>query len=403
MNNNIVNFAVVMCGGRASNLNGINKSLVMHKGKTMISYVIESISETSIKKIILIANEENYKDIEKEINLCKNKGLFNKEFILIREPPKRFREVLLHLKDILDENPILVVAGNQPMKKDFLKKIIDAADENNPLFATLYKKDISNEFTFVGVSEEGFIHEGQEYVLQHPYILSKDILKKQIEEEFQYKIEETLKNISKNINIKGVIAEMPPEFDNEKMLKVTKEYLDLMQLQTIFLPGNSIVNKEWLEKSKIELSTLFPNIILHNYKHWEENKPVLDFDYEINVLKEKINSKKTLLFAKSVGAILIIKMIKKGLIHPEKCIFLGIPLSWALKNNFSLNEWIKDYNIPTLFIQNNKDPFCSYKELNNFLKENNVTNFKLVESEGENHDYEDYELIRKSILEFFNP
>ncbi len=402
---NKINFAVVMCGGRASHFNGINKSLVMYDGRTMISYVLESLDNTPINNILFLANPNNYNEIKEEVDNYKLKNNSSKKYIIIKEPPKRFREVLLHLKDTLDENPVLIVAGNQPMKKDFLKRIINTVNENNCLAVTLYPKNNSNESIFTGISNDDFIQEGEEYALQHPCILSKEILKKQIEEDFKYKIEETIKNISKEkneIKIKGIFAEMPPEFDNQEMLKTTFAYLDRVNMEVISLAGNHISSKDWLEKCKIELKDIFPNNTLHYYKHWTENQPVIDFDYEIEALRKEINllikpDKKLVVFAKSVGTLLIMKMIKDNLIHPEKCIFLGIPLHWALKYNFNIDEWIKDYSTPTLFMQNNKDPFCSSEELKNYLKEKNVQNSTLVESNGENHDYEDYDLIKESI------
>jgi len=408
---NMVNYAVVMCGGRALHFNGINKSLVKLNEKTMLFYVLESLENTSIKKIILLANSDNYQEIQKEADNYKLKNNSSKEYIILKEPPKKFRELILHIQDIVDNNPFLVVAGNQPMKKTFLKEIIDISEKENCLIATLYNKNISNESTLTNLKENGFIEEGENYVLQHPFIISKEVLSYQIKEDFKYKIEETLKNISDKMKIKGVFAEMPPEFDNQEMLKTTVSYLNLLNMEVISLAGNHISSKDWLEKCKVELKEVLPNNKLHYYKHWKENQPVIDFDYEIQQVKKEVeeltkSNKKLIIFAKSVGAVLAMKMIKDNMIKPEKCIFLGIPLSWALKNNFDINEWIKDYSVPTLFIQNNKDPFCSYQELNNYLKEKNVQNFTLIESQGENHDYEDYNLIKENIschLNSINP
>jgi GTP:adenosylcobinamide-phosphate guanylyltransferase/predicted alpha/beta hydrolase family esterase len=392
----MINYAIVMCGGKARHFNGVNKSLVKHNEKTMLSYVLESISRTKIRKIIFLANESNYHEIEEEVRKCTTK-----DYIILNNPPARFREMILHVRDIIDNNPVLVVVGNQPMKEDFLEKMVDLNEKEGCLVATIYDKKLSNEPTLAGLTEEGFIQEGELHALQHPFILSKEVLENQIQEDFKYKVEETLKRMGNN-KIKGILAEMPPEFDNEEMLKTTKDYLDMLNMESIFIPGNYISNKEWIERAKVELRTILPNSKIHYYEHWEnwdENKPVLDFEREIERLKQEINQdKKIIIFAKSVGAVLALKMIKDKLIKPEKCIFLGFPVNWAIKNNFKINEWIKDYNTPTLFIQNKNDPLCTHNQLIKFLEENNnINNFKIVESEGDTHDYDDYDLIKESI------
>ncbi|MFW6282525.1 MAG: alpha/beta family hydrolase [Minisyncoccales bacterium] len=249
------------------------------------------------------------------------------------------------------------------------------------------------------LNENSFITNGDLYVIQHPFIISKEILKYQKNENFKYKIEETIKRISNKTKIRGVLNEMPPEFDNEDMLKNTKKFINMMDEQVIFIPGNGIANKDWIEKASIELKPIFPTPKIHYYKHWRENKSFLDFEYEFNKLKEEIRENQ-IIFAKSVGAVLCIKLIKENLIKPRKCIFLGLPVSWSMNNELDIKEWINDYSTPTLFIQNDEDPFCNANELRELFKESNVRNYKLEESEGNNHDYKDYKLIREKILSF---
>ena len=97
---------------------------------------------------------------------------------------------------------------------------------------------------------------------------------------------------------------------------------------------------------------------------------------------------------------LTIKAIADKRIMPKKCIFLGLPVTWALEHDFPIDKWITNFSVPSLFIQNTHDPFFSYQELVAFLQEKNVSNHQLVCTIGKTHNYEEYGLLREHILTF---
>lgn len=153
-------------------------------------------------------------------------------------------------------------------------------------------------------------------------------------------------------------------------------------------------------KLKEELSTIFPTITIQCYEHWFDNRDIIDFDFELEQLKEFSKNKSSVIIAKLVGVLLTIKAIQDNIIHPKSCVFLGTPLIWAYENNFRIDVWSKKLKTPTLFIQNSKDPLCSSKNLKEYLEDQQIMNYQFQKLEGETHDYVDFEKMKKLIKDF---
>lgn len=174
-----------------------------------------------------------------------------------------------------------------------------------------------------------------------------------------------------------------------------------MNKELILLSGNSKRNKGWIEKVESELNNLFDKTHIQYYKHWEEGKEIIDFDYELSKLIKYLKDKKDyIILAKSIGTALTVKAIKDEKINPEKCIFLGVPLVWAKEHNFDLDSWIEEFRTPTLFIQNRNDPLTNSKDLKNLLEEKSIKNYEFIELEGNTHDYNDIGKIKELVMEF---
>lgn len=172
-------------------------------------------------------------------------------------------------------------------------------------------------------------------------------------------------------------------------------------MNLILLPGNNKSNKEWIQKIEVELKDLFDSTLIQYYDHWKDNKPIIDLDLELNELV-KNNNAVDVVFAKSAGILLALKAIKNHLIKPKKCIFVGFPINWARINNFDIDIWLENYQIPTMFIQNSEDPAFSFKDLREFLYKKALKNYDIVELPGNSHDYNDISKLRKLIVTFLN-
>jgi len=170
-------------------------------------------------------------------------------------------------------------------------------------------------------------------------------------------------------------------------------------MKLILLPGSSPRNKEWIEKVRDELGDLFDESLIMYYTHWNSNGN-MDRQLEIENLSKIANIEDCVIFAKSAGIGVSLGAIKSKKINPTKCIFVGLPLSWKEKRSDELSPYYMGYKIPTLFIQQEHDPFTNYKELKGFLEKNKLTNYEIKEVEGNNHHYSNIKELKYYIKDF---
>ncbi|MCL5729980.1 MAG: NTP transferase domain-containing protein [Candidatus Pacearchaeota archaeon] len=210
--------AIIMCGGKSTRFGGVDKSLYIYKGRSIISYLLSSLKDLNIKEIILVCNKKNRELIKREAL-----NYFGPNIVLINSP-ESFRKGIKISEEHLN-GPFLLLAGNQPISSNHLKKIIKMHDKTGDWVVSLYPPEISTENSKVSLSENNIISQKEELVLQHPMIISDEIIKFQEEEKYANKLEETLKRLSRVKSIRGVISKAPPEFDNKEMLKNNKKYI----------------------------------------------------------------------------------------------------------------------------------------------------------------------------------
>jgi hypothetical protein len=172
-------------------------------------------------------------------------------------------------------------------------------------------------------------------------------------------------------------------------------------MKLILLPGNSKSNKEWSEAASQAFSGVFKDIYIHHYSHWDNGQDSVDFDVEAKNLSEIIGLNDCVIIAKSAGAMLAMYCVYKNLLTPQKCIFVGLPVLWAKEKKIDLGDWIQGYNVPTIIIQNSDDPITSYDEMKSFIEKFNKQDITLVEVVGNNHKYDDFEMLKLKAEEFF--
>lgn len=168
-------------------------------------------------------------------------------------------------------------------------------------------------------------------------------------------------------------------------------------MRLIILPGNSPSNKEWADSAKQSFSNSFTDIYVQSYSHWDTGKEFIDFDIELEKLVENVRDDDCMVLAKSAGAMLTIYGVHENKFFPKRCVFLGLPIRFAVENGFALDQWLKSYDVPTIIIQNSNDPVTSFAELKVALVRLNKTNIELIELDGDNHTYDDFELIKEKI------
>lgn len=169
-----------------------------------------------------------------------------------------------------------------------------------------------------------------------------------------------------------------------------------MSVPIIFLGGNSKKNQTWIQEVKASFLSNYPLSVILDYESWKEDTPQ-DVNFEIEAQKlSKIvqNYEKYIIFAKSAGIFITLKTIKEYKIKPDFCMFLGFPKYWLDEKGENYNDLISNFDIPAVLIQNTSDPACSFKDINELLKNlNNKIN--VIETPGDSHSYLDLNYYQK--------
>ncbi len=167
-------------------------------------------------------------------------------------------------------------------------------------------------------------------------------------------------------------------------------------MKLILLPGNSPKNKPWIDKVTKSLSGKFQSTYTQYYDHWNQDIGYIDFDKETEKLLKNIKGdERYIVFAKSVGIMLTLKAISNKKINPLMCIFVGTPTTAE-----KLDEFFKDYTIPTLFIQQENDPLTSFDKLAEKVSNLDLDNAIVKEIEGNDHKYKNIEELSELVTKF---
>jgi len=166
-------------------------------------------------------------------------------------------------------------------------------------------------------------------------------------------------------------------------------------MELILLQGNSKGNQEWMKEVENELKDLFDSTYIQYYRHCDTGDRLIDLDYELDILSNYLKKRKNyIILGKSAGVVLALKSISEGKISPLKCMFLGTPVLWCNKENIPIEKWIKNYKIPTFFIQKTEDRVIFAKDLKKILYDSNVNNYKFIEIPGTDHHYGNFKEIK---------
>lgn len=174
-------------------------------------------------------------------------------------------------------------------------------------------------------------------------------------------------------------------------------------MNLILLPGDSKSNRAWVDSVEHELSTDFKRTAIHYYDHWwTDEEAELDLEAELlKLVTTALEFDKYVIVAQSVGALLALYGIFEGVLEPEVCVFVGTAILYGQERGFDLDNWLINYNVPTLFIQNEQDPECSAQNLETLLHSKNVTGYQLVTLSGNTASYLDISQLGTITREFY--
>lgn len=172
-------------------------------------------------------------------------------------------------------------------------------------------------------------------------------------------------------------------------------------MNLLILGGYSDYNTEWVKDVKETFGSLFDSSETLQYQNWFDYKEDADLRPEVENIKKIAEGKENLVvFARSVGVALALQAIYNGYIKPVKCVFAGIAYEWSKQNGWDLDVLLKDFSIPTLFIQQTNDLSTPFKTVENVLIKSNVNNYKLIELPGEDHKYKDMQELKNHVESF---
>lgn len=174
-------------------------------------------------------------------------------------------------------------------------------------------------------------------------------------------------------------------------------------MHIIYLAGNSLNNKTWIEKVKSSFDTFSTGDILY-YDHWQTGDKWINLEKESEKLAELVKGRKDyFVFAKSIGSVLALKNNYEGKLNPKKIVICGLPYR-AGKDEFKqIDEGLKTLKVPTMFIQNEFDSVYSFDELAGVLSKNSPADYHLIKNpENNTHDYEDYEQLVNIVRIFYD-
>jgi hypothetical protein len=164
-------------------------------------------------------------------------------------------------------------------------------------------------------------------------------------------------------------------------------------MNILILGGNSKRHFEWIREVKKALEPLADEIRLHDYKHWSEDSPEADVEFEILAAAQTAEGLGDyILVAKSIGTVISTLGISRGLLKPRACLFMGMPLS-VIPERFP--DFGNDVTkLPqTIFLQNTDDPLGNSVDLENFIEKAPPENWQLVAANHDTHDYVNMKLI----------
>lgn len=146
----------------------------------------------------------------------------------------------------------------------------------------------------------------------------------------------------------------------------------------ILLPGNGSHNRTWIESIQTGIGGT-----VHYYKHWLVEGSEIDFPYEARTLAERANGQTISVFAKSAGCLVAMKAVREFGMQIEKAVFVGTPVKWGIAKWIPVTEWIREWSVPTLFIQKEQDHVISAQELSVLIG----ARHPLITLPGKDHDY----------------
>jgi len=169
----------------------------------------------------------------------------------------------------------------------------------------------------------------------------------------------------------------------------------------LILGGNNPDNQPWVHGLGQRFSQHFPDVLVHEYKHWSSDQGSIDIDHEITRLQATVgNHAVDIVFAKSAGTIVALRAILGNIITPSYVVLVGTPISWAETHGIDLPALLTTIKIPVLFIQHIADPTISADNLKQLINSQPQLKATFLELPGDSHSYPELDQLVAATVEF---
>lgn len=165
-------------------------------------------------------------------------------------------------------------------------------------------------------------------------------------------------------------------------------------MKALLLGGNSQRHYVWIRQLGAALHTHGHDVVLQDYAHWEIGGPLADLNREIELAAKLMrNDGGYVVIAKGIGTLIAALATFRGLLRPSRIVMLGVPYDGIDGQTPEFSPSLPSLP-PTVFIQNEFDPYGSSESLELLLKNFPPAEYEVVTvPENDTHDYLDFELI----------
>jgi hypothetical protein len=120
------------------------------------------------------------------------------------------------------------------------------------------------------------------------------------------------------------------------------------------LSGNSLRNRDWIHEAREQLQAAFETVYVQEYQHWQNGEDWIDLPHELEVLTPvSAEFEPYGIFAKSIGTVVTIQAVAKGILQPQFLLLLGIPLGYITESYPDFAHRLAALDIPVVIVQNN--------------------------------------------------
>lgn len=186
----------------------------------------------------------------------------------------------------------------------------------------------------------------------------------------------------------------------KETLKEAKKFTENINTKLFLLGGNGIKNLEWIKKAASIFESKIKNHNIIYYNHWTQiEKLSINIESEAKKLSKRgLGKDNYLVFAKSAGIMTTLKSIKDYGLKPQRCVFVGFPISFLSEYMSQINHYLENINFPVIFFQNTNDPYSGFEEVKKMLTEVNNPNISIIEEIGDTHDYNNFDKYLEALI-----